>query len=269
MIKDYNSSLQEYKLTKASVEYRRKLNNALNQSERDRLMLEFHAICRGIVDDTNVGKDRELIQTYADRIYKTMQQFNNSLHDNAVKDCDMFDFKIKVRNLDYEFNCVKTICADSIESAMAQLTDLGNACRYRVLNVINKREHQITDAKYIIYAQGTYPNINAKGLFYRRKGGARYDFSGDAEKFTEEEADCITSSKGKYTWVKQVVKDSNNMHDQLERVARFTRNGEDGLILKGPKGFVFMSADPKEDKDFESLVKAAQYGERIGYKRVH
>lgn len=90
-ILDFDAQLQENKLSKTSIEYRKKLNE--QPQNKKALLLEAENIIKQIVDDTD-AKDKAVIQKYADKHLADIRAFAASLKDSLITDGkDLNSFK--------------------------------------------------------------------------------------------------------------------------------------------------------------------------------
>lgn len=88
---DFDAQLQENKLSKTSIEYRKKLNE--QPYNKKALLLEAENIIKQIVDDTD-AKDKATIQKYADKHLADIRAFAASLKDSRITDGkELNDFK--------------------------------------------------------------------------------------------------------------------------------------------------------------------------------
>ena len=89
-ILDFDAQLQENKLSKTSIEYRKKLNEQPHNKKA--LLLEAENIIKQIVDDTD-AKDKPVIQKYADKHLADIRAFAASLKDSIADGKDLNSFK--------------------------------------------------------------------------------------------------------------------------------------------------------------------------------
>lgn len=89
-ILDFDAQLQENKLSKTSIEYRKKLNE--QPQNKKSLLLEAENIIKQIVDDTD-AKDKATIQKYADKHLADIRAFAASLKDSITDGKDLNSFK--------------------------------------------------------------------------------------------------------------------------------------------------------------------------------
>lgn len=89
-ILDFDAQLQENKLSKTSIEYRKKLNE--QPQNKKALLLEAENIIKQIVDDTD-AKDKPVIQKYADKHLADIRAFAASLKDSITDGKDLNSFK--------------------------------------------------------------------------------------------------------------------------------------------------------------------------------
>lgn len=94
-ILDFDAQLQENKLSKTSIEYRKKLNE--QPQNKKALLLEAENIIKQIVDDTDV-KDKPIIQKYADKHLADIRAFAASLED-SIKDAISKDYEMWVEKI--------------------------------------------------------------------------------------------------------------------------------------------------------------------------
>lgn len=121
--------------------------------------------------------------------------------DDSVKDDLVFGYTQK--DLDLANNMLSKATTEEekklIESLIAKI-------KYEIAS------KEVRDsALYVIYADGTWYDYRA--LFFRKSGAARYSSERDADKFTEDEANRIIQSKGKYKWIKRKI--GNDTKDDL------------------------------------------------------
>lgn len=94
-ILDFDAQLQENKLSKTSIEYRKKLNE--QPQNKKALLLEAENIIKQIVDDTD-AKDKATIQKYADKHLADIRAFAASLKD-STKDAISEEYKMWVEKI--------------------------------------------------------------------------------------------------------------------------------------------------------------------------
>ena len=94
-ILDFDAQLQENKLSKTSIEYRKKLNE--QPQNKKTLLLEAENIIKQIVDDTD-AKDKATIQKYADKHLADIRAFAASLKD-STKDAISEEYKMWVEKI--------------------------------------------------------------------------------------------------------------------------------------------------------------------------
>lgn len=94
-ILDFDAQLQENKLSKTSIEYRKKLNEQPHNKKA--LLLEAENIIKQIVDDTD-AKDKATIQKYADKHLADIRAFAASLKD-LTKDAISEEYKMWVEKI--------------------------------------------------------------------------------------------------------------------------------------------------------------------------
>lgn len=157
------------------------------------------------------------------------------------------------------------------------------------------------EAQYVVYAESTLNNYRA--LYQNRNGAPTYKNEVDADKFTEEEAKRLVKRTPKYNWVMKKVRDNkmknfkveydhrhfivtakdekeaatklvNAVKDDGKLVAKYEKPLKSSptgtavsAIVEHPSGYTFISAFPKEDKDFPTLERAENYAKYLGYSR--
>lgn len=92
---DFDAQLQENKLSKTSIEYRKKMSEQPNNKKT--LLLEAENIIRQIIDDTD-EKDKVTIRRYADKHLSDIRAFAASLKDSVNDSAQEDWFRLLSRN---------------------------------------------------------------------------------------------------------------------------------------------------------------------------
>lgn len=222
-IKKYNINNVEYINGMSEDYYNEYLNKGINVLDDLIQSGSEEALRKNIKTEIEAGKDPKQAAAIA---YSVQRENDSSIGSDSYKEIlreientpvgDNFDAVLKggrfIRwTVNYDNGYIYTVWS-SKNPDRKQFEKFEDTKKYAIQLLNNMKEYlndSIKDeAKYIVYAKGTFTYIDDKRLFQRRNGGPMYMYPADADTFTEEEAIRKEKANGKYTWVKEKVSDS-------------------------------------------------------------
>lgn len=230
---DFDAQLQENKLSKTSIEYRKKLNKQPNNKKA--LLLEAENIIEQIVDDTD-AKDKAVIRKYADKHLADIRAFAASLKDSITDGKDLNDFKRILQQLSKMYSndpdilfVMKTLnnfgwktSLEKIEGWTANRNVPGEYIKkYTLVSDVEGKQHRVLVTLYADDKDWRVKEINAYTLDSVKDARSRAQIEADIAEVerkidhAEDHNDVWTANR-LYDELAKLQKELEGVHDSMK-----------------------------------------------------